>query len=229
MGRPRALTSGTITEYTVPTSGAQPIEITTGPDNNLWIGELNASKVASLTTSGKFSEISVASSSPDSLAPGNDGNVWFLDLGTTNKIAKIVLPTAPTANAQTVSAVSGKSVTVNVLSGATNNPDPSTVTIDTNPAHGTATVNLTTGAITYTPNASYTGADSLSFIVCSLDDGGICSADPVLTFNVTASTTTPDTGYGKAPAEQVKTIALIGTSLLLVGAWITLYNKFSRS
>lgn len=224
--------SGTITEYTVPTSNAEPIGIIAGSDGNLWIGEANTSKIAMMTTSGHFSEITTptGAADPDYLSSGSDGNIWFLEMsGGFNKIGKVTLPTAPTANAQTVAAVSGKSVTVNVLSGATNNPDPATVTIDSEPSHGTASVNQTTGAITYTPTAGYSGTDSLSFIVCSSDDGGVCSADPVLTFNVTATATTPDTGYG-APAKRLKmTAALVTASVLLIGVGIGVRRKYSRS
>jgi streptogramin lyase len=222
--------SGTFTEYTVPTSNAQPIGMAPGPDGNMWFSETNTSKVAYVTPSGTFSELATptSSSSPYYMTTGADGNVWFLEMAiAANKVGKVVMPSAPTASGQTVSVVTGGSITVNTLTGATNNPDPSTVTIDSGPSHGTATVNKTTGAITYTPNAGYIGADSLSFIVCSLNDSGICSADPVLTFNVTA--TTPDTGYGKMPAKRLQEAAGLVASLVLVAAGIGIRRKYSRS
>jgi len=41
--------------------------------------------------------------------------------------------------------------------------DPTSVTIVSGPSHGTASVNPTTGAITYTPALNYTGADYLTY------------------------------------------------------------------
>ncbi len=46
---------------------------------------------------------------------------------------------------------------------------PSSVTITALPKNGTATVNTTTGDITYTPASGFTGQDTLSYSVC--DDG----------------------------------------------------------
>ena len=50
--------------------------------------------------------------------------------------------------------------------------DASSVRIVTPPLHGTATVDTSTGVITYTPSEGYTGADSLVYEVC--DAGGRC-------------------------------------------------------
>ena len=41
------------------------------------------------------------------------------------------------------------------------------------PAHGTVSVNATTGAITYTPTADYVGADSFTYTV--KDNDGLVS------------------------------------------------------
>lgn len=45
-------------------------------------------------------------------------------------------------------------------------PVPGTVTILTQPSHGTATVNASTGAITYIPTSGYLGADTFTYQFC---------------------------------------------------------------
>ncbi|MCP4123936.1 MAG: tandem-95 repeat protein [Bacteroidetes bacterium] len=63
-------------------------------------------------------------------------------------------------------------VTMDVLSNDTDidgNLDPSTVTVTDAPSNGTTSVNTTTGEITYTPDADFTGQDTLIYEVC--DDG----------------------------------------------------------
>jgi len=47
--------------------------------------------------------------------------------------------------------------------------DPATVMVASAPANGGTSVNLTTGAITYTPNADFNGSDAFTYQVC--DDG----------------------------------------------------------
>ena len=47
--------------------------------------------------------------------------------------------------------------------------DPASVQIVTAPVNGTASVNGFTGAITYTPNPNYNGADVLTYKVCDLE------------------------------------------------------------
>jgi hypothetical protein len=63
-------------------------------------------------------------------------------------------------------------VTVDVLANDSDidgDPVPGTVTLTVPPQHGTATINSTTGAITYTPNLNYNGVDTLTYILA--DDG----------------------------------------------------------
>ncbi len=46
--------------------------------------------------------------------------------------------------------------------------NPASVSVLTAPLHGSALVSLSTGSITYTPNAGYSGPDSLTYRVCDL-------------------------------------------------------------
>jgi len=66
---------------------------------------------------------------------------------------------------QTVN-ICGSKVITPTFTSSTQAPLASTVTIVTQPAHGTATINPTTGAITYIPQAGYLGADVIVYKFC---------------------------------------------------------------
>ncbi len=82
----------------------------------------------------------------------------------------------------------GSSVTIDVTANDTDPDgnstiDKSTVTI-TQPANGSATVNATTGVVTYTPNAGFNGTDSFTYTV--KDDTGAASNSATVTITVNA-------------------------------------------
>src|SRR5262249_19243621 len=86
----RITTSGTVTEFSIPTSNSGPQSITTGPDGALWFTENASNKIGRITTGGSFTEFSLASGShPLGIATGSNGNLWFTEYGT-NKIGEIV-------------------------------------------------------------------------------------------------------------------------------------------
>ncbi|WP_255570640.1 Ig-like domain-containing protein [Cryobacterium cheniae] len=60
---------------------------------------------------------------------------------------------------------------------------PRSVSVTTPPAHGTTSVNATTGVVTYTPSGSYVGSDSFEYRIC--DGRPVCDTATV-TLNVTA-------------------------------------------
>jgi hypothetical protein len=88
----------------------------------------------------------------------------------------VLSTTAPTANPQ--SAVVGEnSARLITLTGSAPNSDPFTFQIAANPAHGTlSNFNASTGAVTYTPNNNYTGADSFTFTVTDTVTGFVSTA-----------------------------------------------------
>ena len=77
----------------------------------------------------------------------------------------------------------GQSVTVDVLS---NDSDPDgtldtgSVTILSGPSNGTATVDPTTGEVTYTPNTGFTGPDTLVYQVCDSEIPPLCGQGMVI-------------------------------------------------
>ena len=66
---------------------------------------------------------------------------------------------------QTINACGAVDVTP-TFTNSTQTPVPGTVQIITNPANGTATINPTTGVVTYTPNAGFQGNDTFVFKFC---------------------------------------------------------------
>lgn len=58
-----------------------------------------------------------------------------------------------------------------------NNLNPSTVQVVAGPSHGSVTINITTGVITYTPATNYNGTDQFNYTVC--DSTGLCSTATV--------------------------------------------------
>jgi virginiamycin B lyase len=85
-------TSGTVSEYAIPTANSVPGEITAGPDGALWFtqvtGDLNGCQVvaggcrpgreaiARITTTGKVTEFATYPA-PHGIASGPDGRIWF--------------------------------------------------------------------------------------------------------------------------------------------------------
>jgi hypothetical protein len=72
---------------------------------------------------------------------------------------------------------------INVLSNDDCDIDVNTLSISTPPVNGTALVNTSTGEITYTPNASYGGLDSLTYRICRTQNPTVCETAKVY-FNV---------------------------------------------
>jgi streptogramin lyase len=62
-------------------SGGNPVNITTGPDGNLWFTEPSDSKIGQITTSGAIIEFAAPNSqmSLGGIASGPDGNLWFTE------------------------------------------------------------------------------------------------------------------------------------------------------
>ena len=113
----------------------------------------------------------------------------------------------PVANNDIATAESGVPIVVNVTA---NDVDPErdafAISNITQPEHGTALVVL--GGIRYTPQAGYTGADTMSYTVQDRHDG---AATATVTFNVVAQNRAPD---AVADAAQVARGATIVVNVL---------------
>jgi hypothetical protein len=85
--------TGTFTEYSLPTSNSFPFVITPGTDGNLWFTE-EAGRVGRITTTGTISEFQPPSSSVlKYITTGPDGDLWFAE-NTANRIGKLYVLSA---------------------------------------------------------------------------------------------------------------------------------------
>jgi hypothetical protein len=109
-------------------------------------------------------------------------------LGQTSNRARVtVIVNRPTANDDFADTDGNNPVTINVLANDTdpdgnNQLNPASVTVVSPPAHGTFSVNPSTGAITYTAIGSFTGTDTLQYTVT--DFPGAVSAPGTVTIVV---------------------------------------------
>ncbi|MCK6560368.1 Ig-like domain-containing protein [bacterium] len=99
---------------------------------------------------------------------------------------------APVANNDAATTAAGTAVVINVLandSDADGSLNPTSVTVATAAAHGTTSVNTSNGAITYTPNAGFSGNDSFTYTV--KDNAGATSNAATVNITVTAANAAP--------------------------------------
>ena len=99
-------TSGSFTEYPIPTPASAPEGIAAGSDGALWFteGSSLANNIGRITTSGTLTEypIPTASSQPEGIAAGPDGALWFTEaagnnigrITTSGSFSEFPIPTA---------------------------------------------------------------------------------------------------------------------------------------
>jgi len=140
----KVTTSGGITEY--PANGYPWFGIIAGPDGNLWFPYLFArscacSAIGRITTSGTISVFptTTPSSSPEDVAVGSDGNIWFTE-NAVSKIGKMSTAGVALAEYTTKTAPSN-------LSAITSGPDGNLWFLE-NTAHGAVGKITTLGVVT---------------------------------------------------------------------------------
>jgi hypothetical protein len=122
----------------------------------------------------------------------NRFGVRFTQINTDPNAPSDVVNVAPVANNDSAGLAVGATTQINVLSNDTDSTgtiDPKTVVIVTQPTAGTASVNSTTGVISYTHNGGSARTDSLTYTV--KDDKGLVSN--VATVSISITETTPPT------------------------------------
>jgi hypothetical protein len=121
---------------------------------------------------------------------GSDSFTYTVDdiYGDPSNVATVnvtVAAAAPPVASSVNNPITGTAGTpINVLANVTSTVPlvPSSVTVNTPPTGGTASVNASTGAITYTPNANFVGTDTFTYTVADIN--GNVSAPATVTVNV---------------------------------------------
>ena len=70
--------STTFSEIGVPTTGSGPLDITLGPDGNVWFTEFFTGNIGRVTSAGVVTEFT-GTLHATGIAAGPDGNIWFTD------------------------------------------------------------------------------------------------------------------------------------------------------
>ena len=154
----------------------------------------------STSVNGTFTELNASpvttTSYTDNSAPSGTAlyyRVTAVDATTGNESAPATAtantPTGPFATPDAFTAISGQAISLNVLANDTDSSGTltaSSVLLSTSPNHGgTASVDPTTGAITYTSAAGFTGTETFSYTVA--DNNGARSAAGTVTITVIAA------------------------------------------
>jgi cyclophilin family peptidyl-prolyl cis-trans isomerase len=128
-----------------------------------------------------------------------------LDGSSASTTFAVTVPSSNTSSGPTTTAltapnvVTGTTASINVLKNDTDSLaalNQSSITIVTAPSHGTATINASTGLISYKPTAGYTGSDTLTYTVT--DEAGTVSPVGTVTLNVVAAPVTLTIGTATA-------------------------------
>ncbi len=98
-----APSSGTVTEYALPSTSSQPVAIASGPDGNVWFTEEAGNAIGRITPAGVLTEFALphSGSYPIGIVTGPDGNLWFTEflgprigrITTSGAITEFALPT----------------------------------------------------------------------------------------------------------------------------------------
>ena len=123
-------------------------------------------------------------------------------------IAEAYITVNPVANNDNASTAANTATVIDVLSNDLGNLNPGSVSIATNPSHGTVTIDRITGKITYTPTPGYSGSDSFSYTVCDKT-----SPTPLCSSPATVTVTTGAPVLPIPVADQGTTTA--GTNIVL--------------
>lgn len=73
--------TGSLSEFPIPTSGSLPVASARGSDGNFWFTEEQGNKIGRVTPEGAITEflIPTPQSIPGGLTRGSDGNLWFYE------------------------------------------------------------------------------------------------------------------------------------------------------
>lgn len=141
------LVPSTVTIVTQPLHGTVSVNLTTGVVTYSPTLNYNGADSFTYTVRDNENQLSNVATVSITITPVNDPPVANNDSAVTNR---------------------GEAVVINVLANDTdpdNAIDPSTVVIVTPPVNGTTSINPLTGAVTYTPNAGFSGINTFTYTV----------------------------------------------------------------
>lgn len=224
----RADRDGNAEIYTMNIDGTNPIRLTSNSvtdDYPEWVPEgTKISWGSSLSGNSEVSIMNTDGSSPVNLTNNNS-------FDTQPSIQPLTIP--PNAvNDSNVTTAFNTATTIDVLANDTPDPygplNPASVTVTSAPANGTTSVNSTTGAITYTPNATFVGTDTFTYRVCSNESSSLCDvASVTVTIGASAATpTAPDTGVGSQ--SMIGSVG-VGIAGLMLAAFATMIHYRHRA
>lgn len=212
--------------YTLYNTSATTSGIAVGPDNLVWFTLVSGpNNIGHVSMDGTVTEYALAGD-PYTLdmTRGADDNLYFAVYAPAGQVLKLTFPAKPgLPSTKNVTVVAGKSAHIDVLSGISGNPDPATLTIVKPPSHGTAVVNT----ITYTPNAGFTGTDTLTYRVCSSEYNLIC-AQTVMNINVVADLpNAPNAGYAAIDGSRsnVSHLVVLAAGFFVASATVRRYCR----
>ena len=160
------------------------------PTSGTWVRKSIPFSYSGPATSTEFILITFTTN----MTPGGGAN---LDEILVDDIELIYNPVneAPVAVDDAISTIQDQAVVIPILNNDTdleNDIDNASVSIVTNPANGTVSINATTGEITYTPAPGFFGVDGFTYSVC---DNGL----PVLCDQATVTVTVTEVVVGNNP------------------------------
>jgi len=158
-------------------------------------GSANLTLITKVNATGGFTNIATITGAETDNNPAN------------NSSQVVITPRQlPLANNDAATTGSNSPVAINLLNNdvkAADNLVPSTVTVITQPQHGTVTIDPATGIATYTPTAGYVGTDTFTYTVTDANGG---------TSNIATATITVD----KAPvANNDNAITAVNTPVTI--------------
>ncbi len=120
-----------------------------------------------------------------------------------------------------ITTTASQAVVIDVLANDTDtygSVNPASVTITAASANGTTSINTTTGAITYTPNAGFIGNDAFTYQVCSSTNPTLCDT---ATVSLTVIATLPGLPKTGSASVSLPTLLIIGgVGLTVGGLWV---------
>ena len=106
---------------------------------------------------------------------GKPQNCDTAEVTVTINLAAPAITVAATDDSKTTELNTAVEVDLLVNDSATNGTlDPASVEVTVDPAHGSVTIDPTTGKAIYTPADGYSGTDTFTYEVCSVEDATVC-------------------------------------------------------